>query len=367
MLSSVDGLSTTNLSNLPLLAPLAASRARKGRVMPCLTDSGSAINRRFPSVIIPGAVSALGLVTVLVAVVGCGGHQKNGAKSGTIHIDGSSTVFPITEAVAEEFRREQPDTRVTVGLSGTSGGFKKLSAGEIDICDASRAISDKELQACQDHGIELITLKVALDGLAVVVNSKNDWVDCLSVELLRELWRPESGVKLWSDLNPAWPKEEIHLYGPGTDSGTFTYFTEEIVGAAGESRADYTPSENDNMLVSGVEADKYALAYFGLAYYEANRERLKLLGVDNGQGCVTPSTETVLNGQYAPLSRPLYLYVTKAALKRPEVADFLKFYLAKTAELSTEVGYVAAPEDVSLENQRTLDEALGAASQGSTP
>lgn len=309
------------------------------------------------------ATMAVAMTFVVFTLSGCG--KGNSGK--TIRVDGSSTVFPITEAVAEEFRNEQPDTRVTVGFSGTGGGFKKLAAGEIDICDASRPINEKELAACRENGIELIDLRVSFDGLAVVVNPKNHWVDCLSVELLRELWRPESGVKLWSDLNPAWPKEEIKLYGPGTDSGTFTYFTEEIVGEAGSSRADYTPSENDNMLVSGIEADKNALGYFGLAYYEENREKLKLLGVDGGKGCVQPSIETVLNGEYTPLSRPLYLYITKAALKRPEVADFLKFYLANAAALSTEVGYVPAPDDVAQENQKTLDEALQAASSSTSP
>lgn len=313
------------------------------------------------------AALSLAFLAALAVAGGCGGQQGNGGAAKTIRVDGSSTVFPITEAVAEEFRNEQPDTRVTVGFSGTGGGFKKLAAGEIDICDASRTIYEKELQDCAAHGIELVDLRVAFDGLAVVVNPKNDWVDCLSVELLREMWRPESGVKLWSDLNPAWPKEEIHLYGPGTDSGTFTYFTETIVGTAGASRADYSPSENDNMLVSGVEADKYALGYFGLAYYEENRERLKLLAVDGGQGCVSPSAETVLDGRYTPLSRPLYLYVNKDSLKRPEVAEFLQFYLEHAAALATEVGYVAAPDDVAAENQKVLDEALGAASQGAVP
>lgn len=333
--------------------------------MPRPTANSATTNvHRAPAILM--AAVACPLLLALAATCGCGGGQ-NAAPGATIHIDGSSTVFPITEAVAEEFRNEQPDTRVTVGVSGTGGGFKKLAAGELDICDASRPINEKELQACHDKGIELISLKIAYDGLAVVVNPQNDWVDCLSVELLRELWRPESGVKLWSDLNPDWPQEEIRLYGPGTDSGTFTSFTEAIVGEAGASRADYTPSENDNMLVSGVEADKNALGYFGLAYYEENKEKLKLLGIDGGDGCVTPSPETVLSGQYKPLSRPLFLYVTTQALERAEVVDFLKFYLANAAALSAEVGYVATPEDIAQENQRTLDEALGAASKSAAP
>ncbi|MBX3411692.1 MAG: PstS family phosphate ABC transporter substrate-binding protein [Pirellulales bacterium] len=310
-----------------------------------------------------GLGAAACLLVVALLLTGCGGSGN----ATTIRIDGSSTVFPITEAVAEEFRGEQPHTRVTVGFSGTGGGFKKLIASEIDICNASRPINQKEVDACKEHGIELFDLRVAFDGLAVVVNPGNDWVECLSVELLRELWRPESGVKLWSDLNPTWPKEEIKLYGPGTDSGTFTYFTEVIVGEAGSSRADYTPSENDNMLVSGIEADKHALGYFGMAYYEENREKLKLLGIDGGKGCMKPSTETVLNGAYAPLSRPLYLYIRKSALQRPEVVEFLQFYLAHAAELATEVGYVSAPDDVAQENQQVLDAAIKAVGAAKSP
>ena len=216
----------------------------------------------------------------VVAVVWVSGCSKP-----SIQVDGSSTVYPITEAVAEEFKTEQPDVRVTVGLSGTGGGFKKFVDGEIDICDASRPIKDAEIAACKANGIEYVELEVAFDGLSVVVNPENDWVDCMTVEQLKALWQPESAVQKWSDLNPDWPSEPIKLYGPGTDSGTFEYFTEAIVGEARKSRGDYSPSEDDNMLVTGVSGGKYALGYFGFAYYEENKDV-------SSCWASTPATET---------------------------------------------------------------------------
>ncbi len=265
--------------------------------------------------------SMLGGGWLVVAVVWVSGCSKP-----SIQVDGSSTVYPITEAVAEDFKTEQPGVRVTVGLSGTGGGMKKFVAGEIDICDASRPIKDAESAACKASGIEYIELEVAFDGLSVVVNPENDWGDCITVEQLKAIWQPESTVQKWSDLNPEWPSEPIKLYGPGTDSGTFEYFTEAIVGEARKSRADYSPSEDDNMLVTGVAGGKYALGYFGYAYYEENKDRLKLLGIDNGDGnCVKPSVEAVRNGTYKPLSRPLYIYVNKKALQRPRHVHLLTF------------------------------------------
>jgi phosphate transport system substrate-binding protein len=268
-------------------------------------------------------------------------------------------VLRITEAVAEEFRSEQPRVRVVVSKSGTGGGFEKFANGEIDICDASRPIKDIEAQACKEKGIEYIELEVAYDGLAVLVNPKNDWCDCLTVEQLKAIWQPESSVANWSDVNPEWPDQPIKLYGPGTDSGTFDYFTEVICGKAQSSRDDYMSSEDDNSLVTGVAGDTNALGYFGLAYYEENKDKLKLLGVDSGDGnCVKPTQETVRDLSYKPLSRPLYIYVRKSSLERPEVRAFVKFYLDKVSSLVADVGYVPMPEDEETKAKETLQEAL---------
>lgn len=287
------------------------------------------------------------------------GESAGGAKlSGKVQIDGSSTVYPVSEAVAEEFRAVQPDVRVTVGVHGTGAGMKKFIAGEIDICDASRAMKEKEAAALKEKGIEFIELSVAFDGLAVIVNPKNTWCDCLTTGQLKELWRPESGVKQWKDLNPKWPAKDIKLYGPGTDSGTFDYFTKAIVGEEKASRPDYTASEDDNVLVTGVQSDEFALGYFGYAYYEENKDKLKLLGVDSGEGCKTPSLETVRDNSYAPLSRPLFIYVRKSALERPEAVAFVKFYLENAAQLASDVGYVPVSDEVAKANQETLNGAL---------
>ena len=255
-----------------------------------------------------------------------------------IRIDGSSTVFPITEAVAEEFAKVRADVRVTVGISGTGGGMKRFGAGELDIADASRPIKQKEIDSCVAGGIGFIELPVAYDGLSVVVNPKNTWVDHLTVAELKKIWEPGSKVKKWSDVRAGFPDREIKLYGPGTDSGTFDYFTEEVVGTARASRSDYQASEDDNTLVMGVAGDQDALGYFGFAYFEENKDRLKLVPVDGGSGPVTPSLETIKTGTYAPLSRPLFIYVRKTS--RPEVKEFVKFYLDNAAELAAEVGYV---------------------------
>lgn len=267
-----------------------------------------------------------------------------------IVIDGSSTVYPITEAVAEEYRAVAPDVRVTVGFSGTGGGMKKFIAGDIDICGASRPIRDSERKACTAAGVEYLQLEVAFDGLAVVLNPKNDWCDSMTVAQLKELWRPESAVKKWNDLNPEWPEKEIELYGPGTDSGTFDSFTRSIVGEEGASRADYTASEDDNVLVTGVQEDQHALGYFGYAYYSENKDKLKLLGVDEGNGPIRPSEETVRDGTYSPLSRPLYLYVRSSALAKMEVKAFIRFYLDNAATLSQEVGYVPVSDEAANRN-----------------
>lgn len=292
------------------------------------------------------------LILALVAP-GCRPTPAEVKLAGFVRVDGSSTVYPITEAVAEEFIKLHPDVKVTVGVSGTGGGFKKFCAGETDINDASRPIKQKESEACQAKGIEWIELKVAFDGISVVVNPQNDWVECLTVEELKRLWEPASPVKKWSDLRPEWPDEEIRLYGPDTDSGTFDYFTEAIVGEEDASRADYTASADDYMLVHGVAWDKYGLGYFGYAYYAENTDKLRAVAIDAGEGCIAPSPETIEGGKYKSLSRPLFIYVSKEALQRPEVEAFVRFYLTEGVALILEVGYVPLGDEA-------YDEALDA-------
>jgi phosphate transport system substrate-binding protein len=261
--------------------------------------------------------------------------------SGTIKIDGSSTVFPITEAVAEEFQKSHPKVKVTVGISGTGGGFKKFTVGETDISDASRPISDKEREAAATNKIGYIELPIGYDGISVVVNPRNDFVDSLTVAELKKIWEPGSKVKLWSDVRPNWPKRSIRLYAPGTDSGTFDFFTEEVNGKAKACRSDFSPSENDNVLVQGIAGDPDSLGYFGFAYYEENRDRLKLVTIDSGKGPVAPSVKSIESGTYRPLSRPLFIYVNvNAVTSRPEVEEFVKFYLNNATKLIGAVGYV---------------------------
>lgn len=284
------------------------------------------------------------------------GEQPSSASlSGDILIDGSSTVYPITEAMAEEFQKLHPDVHVTVGISGTGGGFKKFCPGETDISDASRPIKPSEIELCQQNGVEFIELPVAYDGLAVVVHPENDWVDYLTVEELKKIWEPEAQgvITRWNQIRPEWPDEELHLFGPGVDSGTYDYFTEAIVGEEGASRGDFQASEDDNVLVQGIASDPLALGFFGLAYYEENQDRLKIVPIDdgdpgNGDGPVAPTAETVANGTYQPLSRPIFIYVSKAAADRPEVEAFVRFYLdpENARALVREVGYIPLPDEV---------------------
>ena len=265
---------------------------------------------------------------------------------GTVSIDGSSTVFPISEAVAEEFLAVQPRVRVTVGVSGTGGGFKKFLAGEIDINDASRPIKMKEVKQASASGIGFIELPIAYDGLSVVVNTKNDWVDHLTITELNKIWQPGSSVTRWSDVRDGWPETEIQLYGPGTDSGTFDYFTETINGKSGASRPDYTANEDDNALVRGISGDEGSLGYFGYAYYAANKDKLRVVAIDGGKGPVAPTEMTINNGTYAPLSRPVFIYVRPDALDRKEVRAFVDFYIESAPMLATEVGYIPLPDSV---------------------
>ena len=272
--------------------------------------------------------------------------------SGDIVIDGSSTVFPVTAAAAEEFEQYAPKVRITVGISGTGGGFEKFCRGETDIQNASRPIKPEEAALCAENGIEYIELPVAFDGLTVVVNPENTWAECLTVAELSTIWKPESeGVVMnWNQVRPDFPDAPINLYGPGTDSGTFDYFTQAINGAEGASRGDYQASEDDNILVQGVAGDPNALGYFGYAYYEENQEQLKVVAIDNNDGaCVAPSAETVNDGSYQPLSRPIFIYVKVAVAERPEVDAFVKFYLSQSFTPlidSPEVGYIQLPDEV---------------------
>jgi phosphate transport system substrate-binding protein len=282
------------------------------------------------------------LAALSLAVASCGGGSET-----VITVDGSSTVFPVTEAFAEEFQRASPGMRVTVGSSGTGGGFQKFCRDETDVSDASRPISATEIDACAKAGIEYIELPIAYDGLAVIVNPKNSWAESMTVAELKKLWEPAAQGKItrWSQIRSGWPDREIRLFGPGVDSGTFDYFTEVITGKSKASRGDYTSSEDDNVLVQGVSGDENALGYFGFAYYEQNRDKLKLVPVDderddNGKGPIAPSPETVTTGTYRPLSRPIYIYVKTKALQRPEIQRFVEFYLTDTGRLVREVGYI---------------------------
>ncbi len=264
--------------------------------------------------------------------------------TGKVRLDGSSTVFPISEAVAEEFHAIAPGIRVTVGVSGTGGGFKKFLNGEVDINDASRAIKPSEQASAIAAGIEFIELPVAFDGLSVVVHAENDWALTMTTAELKKVWEPGSKVKRWSDVRDSWPDEPIRLYGPGTDSGTFDYFTKAINGKEQASRPDFTASEDDNVLVQGIAGDRYSLGYFGFAYYQENRDKLGIVAIDGGKGAIAPSIETINDGTYAPLSRPIFIYVNAGSLDDPAVAEFVAFYLDNAAKLSSEVGYIALPQ-----------------------
>jgi phosphate transport system substrate-binding protein len=266
-----------------------------------------------------------------------------------IAIDGSSTVYPITEAMAEEFQKAHGNVQVTVGVSGTGGGFEQFCAGRTVISDASRPIEEDERALCQENGVEYIELPVALDALTVVVNPENNWAQCMTVAELKKIWEPaaQGQITSWNRVRKGWPNEELTLFGPGADSGTFDYFTEAVVGEEGMIRGDFTPSEDDNVLVQGVARNPSALGYFGLAYYAENKDILKAVAIDGGDGCVKPSLATAKNGTYVPLSRPLFIYVSKQAAGEDYVREFVEFYLdpERATELVAQVGYVPLPED----------------------
>lgn len=266
-----------------------------------------------------------------------------------IKIDGSSTVFPITEAVAEDFQiAKRGAIRVTVGISGTGGGFKKFCRNEIDIVNASRPITHLEMEACKKEGVQYIEMPIAFDALTVVVNPKNTWSKTITVAELKKIWEPDAQGKInnWNQINPAWPDKRIKLYGPGADSGTFEYFTEAIVGKAKSSRGDFTASEDDNVLVQGVASDIYALGFFGFAYYIENRNKINAVAIDSGEGGVLPSAATVENTSYKPLSRPIFIYVNAKSTEKPEVHEFVNFYMNNAPELVTEVKYFPLSKEV---------------------
>lgn len=298
--------------------------------------------------LVPAAVRRVLVAAAVLAGAACAAVGQ----STIIKIDGSSTVYPITEAVAEEFQTRARANRVTVGIAGTGGGFKKFARGEIDVAAASRPIKKEEIEACAAAGVEFIELPVAFDALTVVINKENTWARNMTVDQLRKIWEPaaQGVITRWNQIDPSWPDAEIKLYGPGTDSGTFEYFTEAIVGKSKASRGDYTASEDDNTLVKGVEGSKYALGYFGMAYYLAHQDKLTAVNIawDENRATkdpVAPTRENVINGSYAPLSRPLFIYVNRrSAETRPEVKRFVDFFLANADTLTDEVKYVPLPE-----------------------
>nr|WP_208028465.1 PstS family phosphate ABC transporter substrate-binding protein [Rhabdothermincola sediminis] len=274
-----------------------------------------------------------------------GGSGSDQKLSGSIRIDGSSTVTPLISLAAEDFQAENPGVQVTVGTSGTGGGFEKFCNGETDFSMASRPIKDSEKQACAAKGIEPLELIVANDGLSVVVNPANDWAECLTVEQLNEIWKPGSTIKNWNQIDPSFPDEPLTLYGAGSDSGTFDYFTAAINGEEGATRTDYNPSEDDNVTVTGVAGSKGAMGYFGLSYLLENKGKVKGLAIDGGDGCVEPTTETVQSGEYKPLGRPLFIYTKADAAKRPEVKAFAKFYFDNQEMITEEALFVPLTEE----------------------
>lgn len=302
------------------------------------------------------------LVAMMASLAACGGGSQTATPdadttetaagselSGTVLVDGSSTVFPISEAMAEEFGAANPGVAVTVGVSGTGGGFKKFCAGETDITGASRPISQEEIDLCAEAGIEYIELPIALDGLTVVVSPENDFAECLTVDELLTMWEPDAQgtITNWNQVRADFPDAPLGLYGPGTDSGTYDFFMDAI-GADGESRGDYTASEDDNVIVQGVSGDANGLGFFGLAYFTENQDRLKAVAIDSGNGtCVEPSAETVADGTYVPLARPEFIYVKQSVAEDPAIAAFVNFYISPdNAGLVDEVGYVKLPEEI---------------------
>jgi phosphate transport system substrate-binding protein len=301
------------------------------------------------------------LLAIGMLAAACGGGNNDGGSadggsqlSGTINIDGSSTVAPLSEAAAELFQEQNSGVRVTVGTSGTGGGFEKFCAGETDISDASRAIEADETAACESKGIKYEEVQVANDGLSVVVNNQNTWANCLTTAQLKKIWDKGSKVNNWNQVDPSFPNEPLKLFGAGTDSGTFDYFTNAINGEEGRSRSDYSATEDDNVTVTGVSGTKGGLGYFGLSYLQENQGKIKGIQIDGGSGCVAPSTETVQDGSYTPLSRPLFIYPSDKALARPEVKAFLDFYVTNYQQIAEEALFVPLTEEQAAEAKQKL-------------
>ena len=301
------------------------------------------------------SLSATASLVVAGILAGCGGGDSS--DGGSISADGSSTVGPYVTAAAEGFR-DAGGGNVTVGISGTGGGFERFCRGETDLSNASRPIKDEEAAACSESGIEYLELQVANDALTLVVNTANDWATCLSVEELSRIWKPGSTVDSWQDVRPSFPDEPLKLFGPGTDSGTFDYFTAEINGKEGASRTDYSASEDDNVIVQGVAGTPGGLGYFGFSYYEEHQDTLRAIEVDGGAGCVAPSAESAQAGDYVPLSRPLYVYVKASSLERAAVADFLRYMLDNEEEIAGRARFVPLADAQLAASKRTLQDAI---------
>jgi phosphate transport system substrate-binding protein len=316
--------------------------------------------------LIPSLV-LLGVVAVLAA--GCGRESEDetaapaaggGNLSGSIEVDGSSTVGPLVTAAAEQFQGEQPGVQVTVGISGTGGGFERFCAGETDISNASRPIKDdEEAPLCQQNGVEYTELQVATDALTVVTNKENDWVDCLTTDQLKKMWEPaaEGKITSWNQIDPSFPDQKLSLAGAGTDSGTFDYFTDEINGEEGASRSDYQATEDDNTTVTFVSGETGALGYFGFSYYEENQDSLNAVPIDSGNGCVAPSVETAQVGEYTPLSRPLFIYVKNESLQRPEVKAFVQFILDNAQSIAETAQFVPLNDEQLAESMSRFEQA----------
>lgn len=314
---------------------------------------------------------AASVAAIALFAAACGGTSQDevndtaaagadsGDVSGSVRIDGSSTVAPFGEVAAELFMEEHPDVSVTVGVSGTGGGFEKFCRGETDISEASRPIKDSEAAICEENGVAYEEIPVALDGLVNVVPISNDFVDCLTVEELNAIWQPDSDVSSWADVREGLPDVPLDLYGAGTDSGTFDYFTEAINGEEGAIRTDYNASEDDNVIVQGVGGSEGGLGFFGLSYAEENADTLKALAVDGGDGCVEANVETVQDGSYTPLGRPLFMYPSDVALERPEVAAFMEYTIGNQAEISETALFVPLTDEQAAEAQAKVDELAG--------
>jgi phosphate transport system substrate-binding protein len=315
-------------------------------------------------------VLAAGLLATATAACGRSESASDGTNaaisnassdlSGRIEADGSSTVGPFVTAAAEDFQAQNPGVQVTVGISGTGGGFERFCAGETDLSDASRPIKDdEEVPVCQTNGIEYTEFQVANDGIAVVTNKENDWATCLTVEQLAKIWGPDSKIDNWNQVDPSFPDQKLTLAGPGTDSGTFDFFTGVINGEEDASRTDYQATEDDNVTVQAVSGDKGGLGYFGLSYFEQNQDALNDVEVDGGSGCVAPSSETVQDGSYTPLSRPLFVYVKNTSLQKPEVAAFMKYILDNQAQIAEKALFVPMTDEQAQKAESDYTAAIG--------